>query len=215
MSVRVKICGLTRVQDVQAAVAAGAEAVGLNFVPGTPRYLASLENAGNLVRAAGTGILKVGVFAKAEPEAVVQTAARAGLDIVQLHGEETADYGRRLRERLPGTVQLWKVYRVSSLEDRARIDGEDWPCEAVLLDARVDGTLGGTGRTFDWDLLAGWTPPRVLILAGGLHPGNVAEAVRRVRPVWVDTASGVESAPGVKDGAKLRAFVEAARAASR
>lgn len=209
MSVRVKICGLTRVEDAQAAVAAGAEALGFNFVPGGPRYLADLERARELSGAAGQA-LRVGVFADADVTAIERAVQAARLNVVQLHGGETPAFGARLRQALPNGVQLWKVYRVSKVEDLARVEREAFSCEALLLDARVAGALGGTGRTFDWSILDGWTRARPMVLAGGLTPDNVAEAVARVRPAWVDTASGVESAPGIKDAAKMRAFVKAA-----
>lgn len=213
--VKVKICGVKRPEDARAAAEAGADAIGLNFVAGSPRFLAGMHEAqGVLAGLGGVSLLKVGVFVNPEPAVLVEYAKSLGLSAVQLHGDETAETARALKARLDG-VAVWKAFRIARAEDLRAVAG--FPCDAVLLDARPDGSRGGdaarggTGKTFDWALLDGFARPAEWVLAGGLTPENVAEAVRRVRPPWVDTASGVESAPGVKDTARMRAFVEAAR----
>lgn len=212
MTVRVKICGVRTPEDALAAVAAGADAIGVNAVPGSPRH-ASAELARELLQAVRvTGVFTVGVFANPDMDTLVQWVSSAPVQAIQLHGDEPADWGSTLRARL--ALPLWKAYRVGGPEDLARIGREAWPCDALLLDAKArGGALGGTGQSFDWGLLEGWTRPQTLVLAGGLHPGNVAEAVRRVRPDWVDAASGVELAPGRKSMEKMKSFVEAAKGA--
>jgi len=211
MGVKVKICGLCRPEDARAAADAGADALGLNFVPESPRGLKSREAARAVLAGAQpfAGLL-VGLFVNPKLDEVLVAAREVPLGAIQLHGEEPAEFGHELRRRL--RVPLWKAYRVATREDLAALERDAWPCDAVVLDARVaGGPRGGTGRAFDWGLLADFRPLVPLVLAGGVTPENVAEAVRRVRPAWVDTASGVESAPGVKDAAKVRAFIEAAK----
>lgn len=214
--VKVKICGIKRPEDARAAAEAGADAIGLNFVAGSPRFLAGMHEAQAVLKGlGGVSLLKVGVFVNPEPDLAVEYAKSLGLNAVQLHGDESPDFVSALKARLGGTA-VWKAFRIARAEDLRAVAG--FPCDAVLLDARADGSggdaaRGGTGKSFDWALLDGFARPAEWLLAGGLAPQNVAEAVRRVRPVWVDTASGVESAPGIKDAAKIRAFVEAARSA--
>lgn len=213
MMVRVKICGVTTLDDARAVLDAGADALGLNFVPASPRCLKDRALARSIADLARTrGALAAGVFANDAAAEILRTADAAGLDILQLHGDEPVALADELRAR--SAAQLWKAARVATREDLERVASEAWPCDVLLLDARVPGHLGGTGKAFDWSILNGFTRSRPLALAGGLTPENVAEAMRRVRPDWVDTASGVESAPGRKDTAKTRIFVESARAAA-
>ncbi|MCW8131565.1 MAG: phosphoribosylanthranilate isomerase [Planctomycetota bacterium] len=213
MKVRVKICGVTTLDDARAVLEAGADALGLNFVPSSPRCLKDAALARSIAELArGRGALAVGVFANETPDAMLRTAEAAGLDVLQLHGDEPAALAADLRAR--SAVKLWKAARIATRADLDRVAAEAWPCDLLLLDARVPGHLGGTGQTFDWSILDGFARTRPLALAGGLNPANVAEAVRRVRPDWVDTASGVEASPGRKDAARTREFVESARAAS-
>ena len=211
MSVKVKICGLCRPEDARAAADAGADALGLNFAPDSPRCLKSREAARAVLAGAQPFAgLVVGLFVNPKLDEVLAAAREVPLGAIQLHGEEPAEFGHELRRRL--ALPLWKAYRVRRASDLAALERDAWPCDAVVLDARVaGGPRGGTGRAFDWGLLADFRPSRPLVLAGGVTPENVAEAVRRVRPAWVDTASGVESAPGVKDAAKVRAFIAAAK----
>jgi len=198
--VRVKICGLRSVAQASAAEAAGADLLGLNFWPGTPRRI-DVETAAAIV--AATSVPCVGVFVDASVDEVRRVRAATGLRWVQLHGEEPPETLAALQP------EAYKALGVASAKDvaaAARYGGEE-----VLLDARVPGAPGGTGVAFDWSLAVALAKERRLILAGGLRPENVAEAVRRVQPWGVDVASGVESSPGVKDEAAMRAFVAAAK----
>jgi len=199
---RVKMCGITRLEDALVCVDAGAAAVGFNFWPGSKRRV-PVPRAVEIAAALPREVLRVGVFVRASPEEVRTAVTAVGLDAVQLHGDEDpADYARL-------GVPLWQVLRLeSSLPGSVSPDAA-----ALLLDARVEG-FGGSGRTFDWSLAQGarrfglpfW-------VAGGLTPENVGEVVRRAAPDGVDVASGIESRPGVKDVDLVRAFVAAVRAA--
>ena len=203
----VKVCGITSEEDVRAAAAAGADAIGLVFWPNSPRAV-GIEAARRIAAAAPPSVVRVGVFVDAPAEEIGRTVEAVGLDLVQLHGDERPE----LLERLPR--RAWKVLRVGA--ELTAGDVAPWARAAgLLLDARVEGTLGGTGRSFDWTLAAA-VRERIgfLVLAGGLEARNVGRAVELVRPDGVDVSSGVESAPGRKDVAKLRAFVEAARSVS-
>jgi len=203
---RVKICGVTTADDALACVDAGADAIGVNFVPGSPRRVDE-KRAREIVRAIRDRSLVVGVVAELAVAQMRALRDTTDLECLQLHGEESAQDVQAL---LP---HAYKAVRVGSEEDVAR--AEAMPGEFVMVDARVEGSLGGTGRTFDWSLVVQLAQRRKLVLAGGLTPGNVAVAVAAVHPWCVDVASGVESAPGKKDLAKVRAFIEAARAAGR
>jgi phosphoribosylanthranilate isomerase len=206
MQPRIKICGVSRHMDVLAAARAGAHAIGLNFVPESPRYIGGLERAQEL--RAAPGLLWVGVFVHPPLHTVLSLVEALRLDVVQLHGEERPEYVGRLRRRLAANVAVWKAIRVAAPGDLEA--AKDYPCDAWLIDAKVAGVRGGSGQTFDWGLLQGFARTKPLVLSGGLNPANVAEAVREVRPDWVDAASGVESAPGIKDAELMRRFVEAA-----
>ena len=210
MSLKVKICGITRTEDARAAAAAGADALGLNFVAKSPRFLRSMEQARALLDSAQPfSGLAVGLFVNATASEILATARDVKLDVIQLHGEEPPELADELRRNL--NAPLWKAYRIATQDDLDAVIRQDWPCDALLLDARVEGAHGGTGRTFDWDLLTGFPRKKPLVLAGGLKPANVAEAVERAHPDWVDTSSGVESAPGIKDAAMMQRFVDTAK----
>lgn len=185
----VKICGITNREDAKAAVAAGASALGFNFFAGSPRCVTP-EHAAAI--GDGLPVLKVGVFVDESDMAGI--AARAGLDVLQLHGSETA-------AQAPPGFRVWKAFRITPSWDPAVLSG--YHVEAFLL----DGPAPGTGEAFDWTRAVGI---RNVILAGGLGPDNVGEAVRRLRPWGVDACSRLESAPGVKDHGKMRRFVQAA-----
>jgi phosphoribosylanthranilate isomerase len=199
---RIKVCGITRLEDALACVEAGVDAVGFNFWAGSKRHV-TVARAVEIAAALSPAVLRVGVFVRAAPLEVRDTVAAVGLGAVQLHGDEDpADY-------VDAGVPLWQVLRVeSSLPESVSPRAAE-----VMLDAKVEG-FGGAGRTFDWALARGagryglpfW-------LAGGLTPVNVGDAVRRAQPSGVDVASGVESRPGMKDRALVRAFVAAVRAA--
>ena len=209
MSIRVKICGITTLADARAAIAAGADALGFVFVPGTPRFIAP-DLAGEIVRELPPFIARVGLFVDAETRTVAEALVRSGMDTLQFHGEETPDLVRQFRR----AVKVMKAFRVRGEETLMRLPAYADAVDAILLDAYVAGAHGGTGAQFDWNLaVQARDLGRPLVLAGGLTPANVAEAVRTVRPYGVDVSSGVESAPGRKDPAKLAEFVRAAKSA--
>lgn len=207
--IRVKICGVTTLEDAVWSLEQGADALGLNFVPGTPRCLdpAAAREISAALPPLGT---RVGIFVDEAPERVESIAREVGLDAVQLHGAEPPEACRWLQER---GLRVIKALRVSG---RDTLDqAEDYGAFPLLLDAYVEGELGGTGKTFDWSIARELAERRPIILSGGLRPGNVAEAVGQVRPYGVDSSSGVEGAqPGRKDFAKVQAFIENARAAA-
>lgn len=192
----VKICGITTPGDAQAAVEAGADALGFNFWPGSPRYL-STEAAAKIMADVPAGVWKVGVFVDTTAEEADRCAVEAGLDVVQFHGSvETAPRTR-----------FWQA--VTAGEAGWRETMEASAAEAILLDAPSGARRGGSGVPFDWSLASGL--PYRIVLAGGLSPENVAEAIRLLRPWGVDACSRLESSPGRKDPAKMRAFVAAVR----
>ncbi len=203
---RVKICGLTRIEDVQAAVAAGVDAIGFVFVPGTPRCV-TVEWAALLRRGVPPFVTAVGLFVDVPVETVLSTVESVRLDAVQLHGVEPPELAAACMKR----TRVIKAFRVRGRDTIAELERYREVADAFLLDAFVPGAHGGTGASFDWDLAVGaLAAGRPVILAGGLNPDNVGEAVRRVRPFAVDVSSGVESAPGLKDAGRIREFVAAA-----
>lgn len=202
----VKICGITSVADALAALACGVDAIGLNFHAGSPRYVA-LPQAAAIARAIGTRALKVGLFVNASADEINEVDDTIGLDLIQLHGDESPAFCA------PWPTRVVKACRVQTAED---VDGlaRYAHLRMLLIDAAVAGAYGGTGVRADWRLARAAKRYGVpILLAGGLTPENVADAVRVVMPFGVDVASGVESAPGRKDAAKMRAFVAAARGA--
>jgi phosphoribosylanthranilate isomerase len=206
MTTRIKICGITRGEDAAAAADAGADAVGFVFYPPSPRAVEPAR-AAEIVAALPPFVTSVGLFVNATREAVLSTLAAVPLDLLQFHGDEPPEYcgqfGRPYLKAIrvrPG-ADLLKYALSYAVAGRAR---------GLLLDAYVDGTHGGTGRTFDWSLIPGGLPLPV-VLSGGLTSGNVAQAVRQVRPAAVDVSSGVESAPGIKDHGMITAFIQAVR----
>jgi phosphoribosylanthranilate isomerase len=203
----VKICGVTRVEDARAAALAGADFVGINFWPSSKRFV-HVDAAAALARAGRVrGAMIVGIFVDASIATIAEAAGTARLDVIQLHGDESPATCAEVRS-VTG-LRVWKALPVASAAD---IDGlERWPVHAILLDAATPGR-GGSGRTIDWGIAARATESvRPIVLAGGLDPGNVAAAVTAVKPWAVDVASGVESAPGIKDPAKIAAFIRAVR----
>lgn len=205
MALRVKICGITSVADAKAAAAAGADAIGLNFYAKSPRHV-SLAQAAKITRSVPPFVAKVGVFVNPAPAEVIAALKSLRLDYLQWSGDEDLE----LAGLFPWDLQI-KGARVS---DRKSIKAlSPWRgCAGFLLDAAVKGSYGGTGKTFDWKLAREAAKlGRPVILAGGLNPGNVAEAVRQAKPWAVDVASGVEKSAGVKDAEKMRAFVAAAK----
>jgi phosphoribosylanthranilate isomerase len=197
---RVKICGVTRLEDALQAARLGADALGFNFWPGSKRFLAPAA-ARSIVERLPPFVTPVGVFVN-QPEAEIRRAAEeSGVRVLQLHGDEPPELCARLPLPVVKAVRVGGALPLDAL--RA------YPVAAFLLDAPSAG-YGGSGATFDWSLAEGVAGLGPLILAGGLTPENVAAAVRRVRPYAVDVASGVESAPGVKDVSKMTRFIAAA-----
>jgi phosphoribosylanthranilate isomerase len=205
---QVKVCGITSLADARAAIEAGADALGFNLYPRSPRYI-SAAAARAIIEGLPSEPMTIGVFVNAgPPEEVARVADEAGFRFIQLHGDETPEYCART-----GCERIIKALRVGP--DFAPEEAGGYATAAVLLDAYVAGERGGTGHSFDWSVArrVGEVVPR-LYLAGGLRPANVADAVRAVRPFAVDVCSGVESAPGRKDAELMRRFVEAVRRAS-
>jgi phosphoribosylanthranilate isomerase len=197
----VKICGITRVDDAEAAVAAGASALGFVFWPGSPRFVDPYR-ARVIASAVPAFITTVGVFVDQPAEYVSAVASLVKLGAVQLHGNESVGFAALIDRPVIKAMTLG--------------DGDvEWPeGSIVLLDAQDPVRRGGTGRTIDWDRAAAIAARRPVMLAGGLTPDNVADAVTRVRPFGIDVSSGVERAPGIKDHARLAALFEAIHAIS-
>lgn len=197
----VKICGITSEEDALLAVALGADAVGFVFAP-SPRQM-SPSAVGAITRRLPPEIATVGVFRDEQPQRVVEIVHRAGLKVAQLHGNESREDCGYVSVRVPVVIKGFHA------GDRRLERAGEYGADIILLDAPSPGS----GKVFDWRLAEGAPKGRRLLLAGGLDPDNVAEAVRTVRPWGVDVSTGVESAPGKKDPTKLRAFIQAARAA--
>ena len=205
--VKLKICGITSVADAQAAAACGAEYLGFNFYPKSPRYLTP-EAARSIIDGLPSEVIAVGVFVNEPgPERVVEILEASGARLAQLHGDEDADYCARV-----GAERVIKVWRVADDFDPQSVLG--FPASAVLLDAYDKHLYGGTGRRVDWALAREVARLTRVFLAGGLSPENIAEAVRAVRPYAVDVASGVEVSPGVKDPALIDTFAAAVAGAA-
>ncbi len=198
----IKICGTTSEDDALLAVALGADAVGFVFAP-SPRQVSPQQVADIVKRLPREEVVTVGVFRDEAPRRVVEVMYAAGLHAAQLHGRESAEEARWVRQRVPMVIKAFPAgdVRVSR--------AADYGADAVLLDAPNPGS----GRVFDWALAADLPQGQRLVIAGGLGPGNVASAIERVRPWGIDATSGVEASPGVKDPMKLKAFIEAARRA--
>lgn len=242
MLTRVKICGIRRAEDGELAIELGAAALGFNFYPKSPRYIEPAA-ASEIICRVPPPVMTVGIFAD-EPDVqrVLAVAGEAGVSAIQIHGVGIAGVGAGLVPALgvraglvPALmansvatsapeggrpqgppVRYYPVIRAVTVDDDFAPESlRNLEANAVLLDAPHPRLKGGTGRTIDWTKAREATRYARVILAGGLTPGNVAEAIRQVRPFAVDVASGVESAPGVKDASKLRAFFAAVREADR
>jgi phosphoribosylanthranilate isomerase len=198
----VKICGVTTEEDALLAVALGADALGFNFVAGSTRRVTPAAVA-DIVKRLPPDVATFGVFRNEAPERVVEIVLRAGLTGAQLHGHETALQCRFVAERVRFTIQAFGAGDPAL--DRAR----DYPVDVILL----DNPTPGSGQVFDWSMIEGLPDGKRLLLAGGLNPDNVANAVKAVEPWGVDVATGVESGPGRKDAVKLRQFIANARTA--
>ena len=203
MKTKVKICGITNLADAQAAVAAGADLLGFNFYEPSPRHL-TLAAAAEITRHLPPGILRVGVFVNAPETLVFQAMQVCGLNLLQFHGDEPPQFCTQF-----GLMSL-KAFRMDGESVLAELP--KYGTAGYLLDAYSPGEAGGTGRQFNWDLaVTAKQFGKPIFLAGGLTPENVADAVVKVRPFAVDVASGVESAPGKKDAAKVREFIARVR----
>ena len=204
MDVKVKICGITSVADGLTAAEAGADLIGLMFYDQSPRYI-SLSTAAEIARAVPPFVMKVGVFVNPEPELVMRAIGECGLSMLQFHGEETPEFCTQFG------VMSMKAFRIRDAASLVTLP--DYATDAYLLDAFSSEARGGTGEKFNWDLaVEAKRFGKPILLAGGLTPKNVTAAVKQVQPFGVDVSSGVESAPGKKDVAKVRAFIAAARA---
>jgi phosphoribosylanthranilate isomerase len=214
---RIKICGVTRPEDAAHAVACGAEAIGINFFPGSPRFVPAAL-AREIVEAVADRAEVVGVFVNEAPDTIVAVCGRLGIHRVQLHGDEPPGDASR--------IPLWRMRAVHADRTPDLPALLAYPCEAFLFDAGDKGAYGGTGRELAWGELAERFPGVVgapspggsrkpWLLAGGLTPSNVERAIIEARPFGVDVASGVESSPGRKDPGKVESFIERAKAGFR
>jgi phosphoribosylanthranilate isomerase len=203
--VKVKICGITNWADARKSVEAGADFLGFNFYRKSPRYITP-DAAGRIIKRLPQGIKTVGVFVNQTEESVLRTAQLAGFHQIQLHGDESPEMVARLRRSFPVIKALRVDGKIEeSLSDFANAD-------ALLLDAVNGNQFGGTGKTFDWNVVRGASAKKKLFLAGGLTPENAAEAITIGKPYAVDVCSGVELRPGKKDFRRVTAFMRAVRA---
>jgi len=203
---RVKICGITREEDLSAAAQLGADAIGLVFYAKSPRYVAA-SRAAELLCKLPPFVTSVGLFVNAPAEEVRAVLAEARVDLLQFHGDEEPEYCASF-----GLPYL-KAVRVKPGVDLVQYAARHAGARGLLLDAFVEGIPGGTGLSFDWSLIPGNLPLPV-VLSGGLDPDNVRQAVERVKPWAVDVSSGVEAAKGIKDAAKIAAFMQGVRDAT-
>jgi len=199
---KVKICGITNLEDALLAAEAGADALGFVFFSASPRHV-SPELAAAIIRQLPPFVQSVGLFVNESLTTITEISSHCSLDIIQLHGEESPQFCDAISRRV---VKAFRVKDVTSLEAL-----RDYRTAAFLLDAWSPSAHGGTGRTFNWEIAASAAASGRIVLAGGLNPGNVAAAVRQVRPYAVDVSSGVESAPGIKDPILVREFIRNAK----
>lgn len=202
---RVKICGITSPRDAAEAARAGADAIGLQFFSGSIRYL-TVDQAIEIRKSIPPFISIVGIFVDAERTEILKMTEAVGLNYIQFSGNESPDSCKDF------PAQTIKTIRVGSKDDL--VDVDQYPVDVLHLDSQVGSQYGGTGHIFDWSLATDFVTSKPLIVAGGLRPENVAEAVRSLRPDAVDVCSGVESAPAVKDYEKMRQLILNARNAN-
>ena len=196
MNTEFKICGLTRREAVEAAVAAGAKYLGFIFYDKSPRHVTP-EKVREISRDLPEGVKKVGVFVNASVEVIRHIVEFCGLDVIQLHGDENPEFALQFKD-----MEVWKALSLRNADDMSY--AENYPADAVLVDSMTAEQRGGTGKVCDWSLAAKLSLMRPVILAGGISPANVKEALTQVKPVVVDVNSGVESAPGIKDKDKIK-----------
>lgn len=200
----IKVCGITRIEDALFAAQHGATALGLNFYPGSPRYV-DFGRGAIIASVVPKHVLKVGVFVDESADRIRETAHAAHLDVVQLHGQEAP-----VDCELLAPLRVWKALRVADGWKPEAL--ADYQCEAFLLDTAADnGAHGGTGRTFPWEMARRAAQYGRIIVAGGLDGSNVGEAIRIAGPWGVDAASRLERTPGIKDTTKVREYLESAR----
>ena len=202
---KVKVCGITSYEDAALALDQGVDALGFNFFPPSPRYI-DPANARAIIRRLPPFSVWVGLFVNAAVEKVLETAQAAGVQAIQLHGDETPEYCHKL-----SNWPLLKAIRIDGSAIRENL--QEYPVQAFLLDVKDDVRFGGTGKSFDWRLAKGINHP--VVIAGGLRPDNVREAVLAAAPYGVDVCSGVESRPGKKDARLLAEFMNEVRNVSR
>jgi phosphoribosylanthranilate isomerase len=203
---RVKICGIREFEDARDAVLLGADAIGLNFYPNSPRYIEAAR-AAKIIEKLPPFVTVVGVFVNhPDPQNLEDFALSIGLHAVQLHGNETPDYC--------SMIQRVKVIKALRVDSNFRVDAlRNYGSGTFLLDACAPDQFGGTAKSFNWDLVFGANAFGSIVIAGGLNPENVSQVVSSLHPFGVDVASGVESKPGRKDYDKMRRFIEAVRRA--
>lgn len=204
MHTRIKICGITRLEDAQVAVAAGTDALGLVFYPDSPRYLPTAAAAAIAARIPPF-VTRVGLFVNADATAVRAVLDQVALDCLQFHGDEPAEFCAQFQRPYLKAIRMRPEMDVMAAIQRYAT------AQGILLDTYNPQYYGGTGQSFDWSRIP-HNLPAALILAGGLTPDNVAAAVRQIRPYAVDVSGGVEASKGIKDHAKLRAFIREVRA---
>ena len=196
---RVKICGITRVEDALIAVAQGADAIGLVFYPPSPRYVTPVQ-AAEIVNALPAFVTVVALFVDASRADVEAVLSQVNIDLIQFHGQESADECRQYGK------SYMKAIRVKGDTNLVQYETEYSDAKALLLDAYAEGVPGGTGQVFDWTIIPK-NPSKPIVLAGGLDAGNVEQAIRQVKPYAVDVSGGVEFKKGIKDAAKIAAFM--------
>jgi phosphoribosylanthranilate isomerase len=206
LQIKVKICGMTQLKDALFAVEQGVDAVGFIFYKKSPRAV-TMKTVREIISKLPPLVDTVGVFVNESAERLNKIADYCGLDLVQLHGEESPAFCRKIHRR------VIKAFRVKDLQSIKQL--EKFPVSGFLLDTFSDDLHGGTGKTFDWNLALPAKKMGPVILAGGLTPRNILQAVRQVRPYGVDVCSGVEKSPGIKDLEKVRAFLKNIRSGSK
>lgn len=208
---KVKICGLTEPHGLTAAIEGGADFVGFVFVPSSPRYVAP-EVAKYLASYIPAGITRVGLFVDPTPDLLQQIVQQGFLDMIQLHGSESIDFIKEIKDRY--RLPVMKAVNIAAKNDLAAVPAYESVADWILFDAKTSGGMtGGTGHSFDWCILKDYPHTKPWMLAGGLNAENVREALKILSPDAIDVSSGVESARGVKDPGKIRAFLNLAKSA--
>lgn len=203
---KIKICGLTNEADACRAAELGADFLGFIFYPKSPRFIEPEQLAEFIGNIPGNA-LKVGVFVNESAEEMLRIVEQCGLNVIQLHGNETPDFATCMKSEAGAETAIWKAL---PLKDESDLNyAQSFPADKVLVDYMDETAYGGTGKCADWKLARNLSDSREIVLAGGLNPDNAAEAVRRVQPYTVDVCSGVEAGPGKKDHEKMRRFFEA------